>query len=71
MPHEDVFHSQIGIGTQWLVTRAMDGTLTFQGTNEDAFEIAFRHVKATADRKQKEFVDKYHLKCNTSSTIKR
>lgn len=71
MPHEDVFHSQIGIGTKWLVTRDMDGELTFKGINDEAFEIAFRHVKATADRKQKEFVDKYHLKCNTSSTIKR
>lgn len=31
-------------------------------SNALAFEIAFRHVKATADRKQKEFVDRYHLK---------
>lgn len=62
MPHEDVFHSQIGIGTKWLVTRDMDGELSFKGINDEAFEIAFRHVKATADRKQKEFVDRYHLK---------
>lgn len=62
MPHEDIFHSQIGIGTKWLVTSSMDGGLTFQGINEEAFEIAFRHVKATADRKQQEFVDRYHWK---------
>lgn len=60
--HEDVFHSQIGIVAKWLVTRDMDGELTFKGINDEAFEIAFRHVKATADRKQKEFVDRYHLK---------
>lgn len=44
------------------MTRDMDGELTFNGINDEAFEIAFRHVKATADRKQKEFVDRYHLK---------
>lgn len=61
MPHEDDFHSQIGYD-RWFATRNMDGSIEFFGINEDGFEIAFRHVKATADRKQKEFVDRYHLK---------
>ena len=61
MPHEDDFHSQIGYD-RWFATRNTDGSIEFFGINADGFEIAFRHVKATADRKQKEFVDRYHLK---------
>ena len=61
MPHEDDFHSQIGYD-RWFATRNMGGSIEFFGINEEAFEIAFRHVKVTADRKQQEFVDRYHLK---------
>lgn len=49
----------------------MDGTPTFQETNEDVFEIAFRHVKASANRWWKEHDDKYHLKCDTDAVVKR
>ena len=59
MPHDDDFHSQIGYDRRFA-TRNMDGSIGFFGINEDGFEIAYRHVKATADRKQQEFVDRYH-----------